>query len=121
VELTKCRIVVTGAYHAAVFALAQGIPTICVTAAKYYSAKFEGLAKLFGEGCTIVDLQDEDSQCALNHSLEKSWARAEELGDGLRRAACFQIATSRNAYLRVRNLFPTTSAKRLESGRLVNP
>ena len=28
-QTARCRIVVTGAYHAAVFALAQGIPVVC--------------------------------------------------------------------------------------------
>jgi polysaccharide pyruvyl transferase WcaK-like protein len=120
-ELAKCRIVVTGAYHAAVFALAQGIPTICLSASKYYSAKFEGLANLFGKGCTVVDLQEEDSIVALSISIEEYWNLSEQMGDTLRRAAISQIATSRNAYLRVRSLFPGMPSNGGGSGCFVNP
>ena len=44
-----CRIVVTGSYHAGVFALSQGIPAVCVFNCEYYEVKFRGLAAQFGE------------------------------------------------------------------------
>ena len=50
----------TGAYHAAVFALAQGIPVVCLSNSPYYLAKFQGLEDLFGVGCTIVTLSEPD-------------------------------------------------------------
>ena len=53
-EVSRCRVVVTGSYHAAVFALAQGIPVVAIAATRYYLDKFAGLAELFGGGCTIV-------------------------------------------------------------------
>src|SRR5207245_4256855 len=49
----RCRIVVSGAYHAAVFALAQGIPVVCLGGSDYYLHKFEGLVDQFGTGCTV--------------------------------------------------------------------
>src|SRR6266545_1092961 len=35
-RVSSCRVVVTGSYHGAVFALAQGIPAVCVAASTYY-------------------------------------------------------------------------------------
>ncbi len=69
----RCRIVVTGAYHAAVFALAQGIPVVCLANSSYYLAKFQGLEDLFGLGCAIVMLGEPD--------LPESWRpRSKEHG-----------------------------------------
>ena len=59
-QTARCRIVVTGAYHAAVFALAQGIPVVCLCNSPYYLAKFQGLEDLFGIGCAIVMLSEPD-------------------------------------------------------------
>ena len=39
----KCRLVVTGSYHAGVFALSQGIPIIGLVASEYYKNKFLSL------------------------------------------------------------------------------
>ncbi|HEX7363463.1 MAG TPA: polysaccharide pyruvyl transferase family protein, partial [Bryobacteraceae bacterium] len=57
-ETKRCRIVLTGAYHAAVFALAQGIPAICLAKSSYFQAKFNGLASQFGKGCVVISLED---------------------------------------------------------------
>ena len=38
----RCRLVVTGTYHAAVFALAQGIPAICLAKSASYVNKLKG-------------------------------------------------------------------------------
>ena len=55
-QVARCRILVTGAYHAAVFALGQGIPIVCLASSEYYVAKFQGLEDLYETGCTIVQL-----------------------------------------------------------------
>src|SRR5262249_52859406 len=52
---SECRVVLTGSYHAAVFALSQGIPAVCVVASEYYRQKFNGLAALFNSGCMVVE------------------------------------------------------------------
>ncbi len=52
----RCRVVVTGSYHAAVFALSIGVPAIGLAASRYYEDKFLGLAEQFGEGCEVVML-----------------------------------------------------------------
>ena len=43
-RIGRCRVVVTGSYHVAVFALSQGIPAICLANSEYYEIKFRGLA-----------------------------------------------------------------------------
>ena len=105
-ETAKCRIVVTGAYHAAVFALAQGIPTICISGVGYYAAKFEGLRVLFGEGCAIVDLKNKDALKRLSSSLHESYDSSFVFRDELQERAQKQIEASRRAYRQVRESFP---------------
>ena len=48
-EVSRCRAVLTGSYHVAVFALARGIPVVGVSNSGYYDHKFNGLAQLFPE------------------------------------------------------------------------
>jgi len=57
-QVSRCRAVVTTSYHAGVFALAQGIPAVCLTSSPYYNGKFEGLRQFFPEACSIVSLQE---------------------------------------------------------------
>jgi colanic acid/amylovoran biosynthesis protein len=107
--VARCRMVVTGAYHAAVFALAQGIPAICLSASDYYAAKFNGLRALFGEGCTVFSLEEAHLVERLTYSIGVSWDRAERLRPALLQAACSQIRSSREAYRRVRSTFPAAT------------
>jgi polysaccharide pyruvyl transferase WcaK-like protein len=90
----KCRIVVAGAYHAAVFALAQGVPCLCFHASRYYRDKMEGLAAQFGDGCAVVDLENADAA----HEIEKRglelWRRAEDLREPLRLRAAEQLRSA---------------------------
>jgi len=105
-QISKCRVVVTGAYHAAVFALAQGIPTICICGSDYYAAKFEGLRALFGKACSLIYLQQNDSLSSLLHSCGYVWQIAEMLRGDLLNQALAQINASRGAYRTLRTLFP---------------
>jgi polysaccharide pyruvyl transferase WcaK-like protein len=100
----RCRVVVTGAYHAAVFALAQGIPVVCLAKSSYYVAKFLGLADQFGLGCETVLLDDPDALTKLRASVESAWDSAETVRKPLQQAALRQIELSRGAYERVRDL-----------------
>ncbi|MGI9540085.1 MAG: polysaccharide pyruvyl transferase family protein, partial [Miltoncostaeaceae bacterium] len=43
----SCRVMVTGTYHAAVFALSQGVPVVAISRSRYYDDKFHGLADQF--------------------------------------------------------------------------
>jgi polysaccharide pyruvyl transferase WcaK-like protein len=97
----RCRMVVTGAYHAAVFALSQGIPAICLGRSPYYLEKFYGLVDLFGPGCTVVDLDSASLTQDLAAAIEHAWAAAPAQAEGLRAAAARQVALGRAAYARI--------------------
>ena len=47
-KVGQCHLVVTGAFHTAVFALAQGIPAVCLAKSRHYMNKFLGLADQLG-------------------------------------------------------------------------
>jgi colanic acid/amylovoran biosynthesis protein len=96
--------VVTGAYHAAVFSLSQGIPVVCLANSADYVAKFLGLQDLFGQGCDMLLLDDPMFTRKLEAALEKAWGSAEEVRRPLQRAAARQIELSRHAYERMGNL-----------------
>ncbi len=96
----RCRIVLTGAYHAAVFALSQGVPAICIAKSDYFRVKFEGLADQFGEGCVVVSA---DQPRLIEHLVERlswAWEAAPRLQSSLRKAALLQILKSYRAYNR---------------------
>lgn len=99
-ETSRCRIVLTGAYHAAVFALAQGIPAICLVGSSYFRVKFSGLAGQFGDGCAVVSLDDPMFKKHLLETLRYMWECAEAFRIPLRRAACRQLIDSYRAYNR---------------------
>ncbi|MGA7566183.1 MAG: polysaccharide pyruvyl transferase family protein, partial [Terriglobales bacterium] len=86
-----CRIVVTGAYHAAVFALAQGIPVVCLSNSPYYLAKFQGLEDLFGVGCATVKLDEPDFSYTLSAAIERAWNSADAVRPPLLQAAVRQL------------------------------
>jgi polysaccharide pyruvyl transferase WcaK-like protein len=113
-RVARCRIVVTGAYHAAVFALAQGIPVVCLTNSPYYLAKFQGLEELFGVGCTTVMLGDPDFPTKLAGAIESAWNSADEVRSPLLRSALRQIERSREAYQQIQSLIaPEANQTRL--------
>jgi hypothetical protein len=97
----RCRVVVTGAYHAAVFALSQGVPTICLGRSAYYLTKFHGLTDLFGAGCRVLDLADSALGSTLSAAIEWGWAEAQATAPQLLAAARRQIELGRSAYARL--------------------
>jgi colanic acid/amylovoran biosynthesis protein len=97
-EVSRCRVVVTGSYHAAVFALAQGIPVVGIAASQYYVDKFSGLADLFGGGCDVVHIDAPGAGAALEAAIEKAWASAPDLREALLHSAEAQIHRAREAY-----------------------
>jgi polysaccharide pyruvyl transferase WcaK-like protein len=107
-QVGRCRVLLSGAYHAAVFALAQGIPVIGLAETEYYRWKFEGLRALFGEGCEIVTLDEPDLPVRLTRVLAGVWERADAVRDGLRHAAAAQVERSTEAYRRLPALLGET-------------
>jgi polysaccharide pyruvyl transferase WcaK-like protein len=103
-RIKGCRAVMVGSYHAAVFALAMGIPAVCLSNSPYYRDKFLGLARQFGEGCRVVFLDDPNLSATLAGEMDWAWRHAGALRPGLLAAAERQIALSRAAYQRVYDL-----------------
>jgi polysaccharide pyruvyl transferase WcaK-like protein len=104
-QTARCRIVVSGAYHAAVFALAQGIPVVCLSNSPYYLSKFQGLRDLFGLGCAIVVLDEPGWPSNLAAEIESAWNAAPALRLPLLQASVHQIGERRAAYRRVGSQF----------------
>ncbi|GAA0907384.1 polysaccharide pyruvyl transferase family protein [Pseudonocardia zijingensis] len=101
----RCRVVVTGAYHLAVFALAQGIPVVGLSSSRYYDDKLLGLTAMFGgEGLELVRLDDSELEGRVASAARAAWERAPELRSGLRERASAQIELGRAAYERVFSL-----------------
>jgi Uncharacterized conserved protein len=114
-RISNCRLVVTGSYHSAVFALAQGIPAICVFNTEYYGNKFRGLAEEFGSGCVLIEKNQPEFVAVLVAAIETAWNGAEALRPSLLRSAASQIAAGHEAYARlgeIAGLSRTTSHTR---------
>ena len=110
-QVGRCRIVVTGAYHAAVFAMSQGIPVVCLSASDDYTAKFLGLEDQFGLGCETVFLGAPDASERLADAAERAWQLAEKVRLPMQEAARRQIALSQGAYERIRDNIKFNSIK----------
>ncbi len=100
-QVSRCRVLVTGAYHLAVFALSQGIPVVALSSTVYYDDKFLGLADMFGEGLTPVRLDDPNLAAVLGSAVRAAWDSAEEIREPLRARARAQIDSSRKMFERV--------------------
>jgi polysaccharide pyruvyl transferase WcaK-like protein len=99
--VSRCRLVVTGSYHAAVFALAQGVPAVAIVGSTYYRDKFLGLADLFGGGCDVIDVDAADAPAELDRAIMRAWHQAPEWRPSLLRAADHQIERGKAAYRRL--------------------
>lgn len=108
-HIGRCRIVVTTRYHSAVFALAQGIPAVCLAYGPYYRIKFQGLQKQFGAGCEILFILDPNLEHKLPAAIEQAWNIAEQVRPQLLQAARQQIEASHSAY---QQLYHTIEAQR---------
>lgn len=100
-QAARCRIIVTGAYHAAVFALAQGVPAVCLAKSDYFHTKFAGLADQFGQGCIVVSLQDLAFERHLGEALVWAWESAPKLEGPLRHTARLQVLKGYRVYNRL--------------------
>jgi colanic acid/amylovoran biosynthesis protein len=118
-QVARCRILVTGAYHAAVFALGQGIPVVCLASSEYYVAKFQGLEDLYETGCTIVQLDQPSAGEKFAHALEQTWNAADTLRAPLLRSAGRQVKQSREAYGKIRELLEPSATDIQKEAHLV--
>src|SRR5262245_24968214 len=103
-QILMCRAVVTGSYHAGVFALSLGVPVVGLARSQYYIDKFLGLADQFGPGCEVVLLDAPNVQSAVVAATERAWRSAEAVRSHLLAAAARQVECGRDAYARLYNL-----------------
>lgn len=112
-QVGACRVVVTGSYHGAVFALAQGIPVVALARSPYYVNKMAGVAEQFGRGCEIVrlDASPGDLVPQLTAAIDRAWASADAVRQPLLAAAADQIGRGRLAYADLRALLDTSKRR----------
>ena len=75
----RCRVVVTGAYHSAVFALAQGVPVVAVVGSELYGDKFRGLEEQFGDAVRLVPVAEAAFGARLLDAVQATWHAADAL------------------------------------------
>jgi polysaccharide pyruvyl transferase WcaK-like protein len=103
-KVGRCRVVITAAFHPAVFALSQGIPVVGLVKSKEYFNKFQGLIDEYGSGCQIVMLQDDLDLEKLTLAIESAWETAEQVRPYLLRVAENQINAGQAAYQKIYDL-----------------
>ncbi|MEA2374668.1 MAG: hypothetical protein QOD53_1131, partial [Thermoleophilaceae bacterium] len=91
----ECRVVVTGSYHAGVFALGQGVPVVGLARSPYYVDKLNGLAHQFDGGATVLSLDDPDLERQLEQAIEHWWDAPESELEPLVPAALRQVDAAR--------------------------
>ncbi|MBD2260571.1 polysaccharide pyruvyl transferase family protein [Pseudanabaena sp. FACHB-2040] len=110
-QVSKCRFVITGSYHAGVFALSQGIPVLGLAKSKYYIDKFSGLAEQFPGGCEVILLSDQEFKETLELKMNNLWENAEKLRPQLLASAQEQIELGHLAYKRIYDLCTPTDQR----------
>jgi colanic acid/amylovoran biosynthesis protein len=103
-RIGRCRVVVTGSYHAAVFALAQGIPAVGLTQSAYYDVKFEGLRDQFDGLLGVVSLAGADLAPHLSRAIDEAWQSADDVRPRLLEAARRQVEEGKAAYRRLQEI-----------------
>jgi colanic acid/amylovoran biosynthesis protein len=99
---SECRVLLTGTYHAAVFALAQGIPCVCFYVSNYYRLKMVGLARQFPGGCEVVDLKSPGAIEQLVKNTLRFWeSTGPQLRASLLKSAEAQVQTGQGFYAEV--------------------
>ncbi len=108
----SCRAIVTATYHAAAFALAAGVPAVCLSRSGYYDVKFRGLAGLFPGAATLVSLDAPDAQHQVRAALERAWEIDPASRAAARASAAAQVRASRALYARFLSPWtPTASSQ----------
>ena len=110
----RCRVIVSGSYHAAVLGLAQGVPAVCLTNARYYDSKFAGLSALFPGACFVVSLDQPDFAARLGDAVEQAWHLPVPDRAAAIEAAARQRQAGREAYARLREAVGNLPADRRE-------
>jgi colanic acid/amylovoran biosynthesis protein len=106
-RVRQCRVVVTGSYHAGLFALAMGNPVVALSRSPYYDDKFLGLAHQFGAGCQVLRLDAPGFADDLVAAVCRGWRMGESERNALLAATEAQLRRSREAYLQIARLVPS--------------
>jgi polysaccharide pyruvyl transferase WcaK-like protein len=109
-NISNCRLVVAGTFHAVVFALAQGIPAIGLAKSEMYMDKFLGLVDQFGPGIQIIYLDDDKLQDKLGNAIDTAWTSAERIRPKLLESAKTQIQLGQTAYRKLYELVESRNA-----------
>jgi colanic acid/amylovoran biosynthesis protein len=105
-QTARCRVVVTGTFHGAVFALAQGIPVVALARSTEYVDKLTGLADEFGAGCRVVRLEGPGLGGRLGAAIDNAWASADAVRAELLENAARLVGLRQAAYQRLKALGP---------------
>jgi len=100
----KCRIMVTGTYHGAIFALGQGIPVVGAARSDEYFDKLSELADEFPLGIQVLRMNDSLFPQQLSTAIDTAWNSAEEIRPQLLQDAIRQIEWGRAGYQRLRDM-----------------
>lgn len=122
-QVGRCRMIVTGAYHVAVFALSQGISVVGLSSSRYYDDKFAGLNSMFGTGIETVRLDEDGMPDRLRAVIGRTWTDAPDVRSGLLTRAEHQIHASRTVFDRIGKFVERSVSERrdLESGSSLPP
>jgi colanic acid/amylovoran biosynthesis protein len=113
-DILRCRVVATGSYHAAVFALANGIPVVGLAGSDYYRDKFQGLSDLFGDGCLALSVDEPE---AVEKAILQLWKDADRLRPALLAEAAREMEAGRDAYAAVCREAMRRSRPKMRSAR----
>jgi colanic acid/amylovoran biosynthesis protein len=116
-RIADCRVVITGSYHGAVFALAQGIPALGLVGSGYYAGKFGGLADQFDGGCAVVNTRERELARRLGSAIDSAWQTAPQQAQPLLSSAEHQRDLGREAYARLRGVVAGGAEPRLATVR----
>jgi polysaccharide pyruvyl transferase WcaK-like protein len=111
-----CRVVVTGSYHAAVFALSMGASVVGIARSEYYADKFLGLAEQFQIGCDVVFAHGSGWHGEARAALNRAWQSAEQVRPHLLAAAERQVVLGHAAYRRLRDVIMQDAESAAGSG-----
>lgn len=102
-RIASCRVMLTGSYHTAVFALSMGIPAICLTRSSHYQHKMTGLLDMFASDVAgrVISLDDPALADKLTTALASAWENAPHERAALLEKARKQITLGENAYARM--------------------
>jgi len=100
-KVGRCRVMVASAFHGALFALAQGIPTIGLVKTNEYSIKFGALVDQFSPGCQLLSLTDDRLPEKLAEAIDRAWELAEQQRPSVLKAAETQIQLGQLGYQRL--------------------